>query len=36
MIKNEEDDGIAQIRMMNLILEMYHKQKNEFKRNGLL
>ena len=31
-MKNEEDNGIAQIRMMNLILEMCHKQKNEFER----
>ena len=34
-MKNEEDMGVAQIRMMNLILEMCHKQKNEFERNGM-
>ena len=34
-MKNEEDNGVAQIRMMNLILEMCHKQKSEFERNGL-
>ena len=34
-MKNEEDIGVAQIRMMNLILEMCHKQKNEFERNGM-
>ena len=34
-MKNEEDNGIAQIRMMNLILEMCHKQKNEFERYNM-
>ena len=34
-MKNEEDNGKAQIRMMNLILEMCHKQKVEFERNGM-
>ena len=34
-MKNEEDNGIAQIRMMNLILEMCNKQKYEFERNGM-
>ena len=32
--KNEEDNGVAQVRMMNLILEMCHKQKTELERNG--
>ena len=34
-MKNEEDNGIPQIRMMNLILEMCHKQKNEFERYNM-
>ena len=34
-MKNEEDEGVPQIRMMNLILEMCHKQKNELERNGM-
>ena len=34
-MKNEEDHGTAQIRMMNLILEMCHKQKVEFERKGM-
>ena len=34
-MKNEEANGVAQIRMMNLILEMCHKQKSEFERNGM-
>ena len=34
-MKNGEDNGVAQIRMMNLILEMCHKQKSEFERNGM-
>ena len=36
--KNEEDkdsNGVAQIRMMDLILEMCHKQKYEFERNNM-
>ena len=35
-MKNEEDNGTAQIRMMNLILEMCHKQKVELERNGMV
>ena len=34
-MKNEEDNGIPQIRMMNLILEMCHKQKDEFERYNM-
>ena len=34
-MKNEEDNGVPQIRMMDLILEMCHKQKYEFERNGM-